>query len=153
MLHEIGLERRFHQEGFKSIDQAVKNGISMIVTDRRTRLLPNMLLRIEIGTGRREVHQLQTRVIGDELVDSRARMLGSTVEEQENGLGGKQEQHQAEKVRGDVRGLLWGGHRYLATRANLQSPVEVDVVALWANPDNWGLPHRRIHAGEGSLEV
>lgn len=50
---------------------------------------PDVFLRIELWTGKRELEQLQSRIISQKNTDRFATMPGSVVKEQQNWLSGK----------------------------------------------------------------
>ncbi|MEP7287541.1 MAG: hypothetical protein ABI947_17420 [Chloroflexota bacterium] len=75
MLHKLGLEWRFVQKSVKVLDEAVKDGLFMVMTDRIAGLLPDVCLRVLIGIGWRKLEQFQTGILMGQLVNGWAKML------------------------------------------------------------------------------
>ena len=70
----------------------------MIVTNRFSRGFPDMLLRIEFGSGRRQPKDLDARVVLQESLDELTAMPSCAVPQEQDGLGriSRQEHEQKE---------------------------------------------------------
>ncbi len=151
--HEIGFERRFIEIVLKSIDQVWELGIAMIMTDMVARLCPDMFLRIQVRTRRGKENQFQAGILLQHLIKSWTMMPRGTVQQEQNGLGGEQQQEQAHKICRNFSGLFGRYHGKLPAPTQVKCAIEMDMRALGGDPNHRCLTNRCPYPRQGRLEI
>jgi len=141
------------EEAEEGMNESGKVGQGMIMTDRLAHQRPDMLLRVEVRTGRGKEDGLDARVLLQKYAYRFTLVPACSVAQQQDRLGGIATEQIPQEVGGDFTAHLGAGQGKLMSGTDIERSVEMNVVALRSKAYYRGLTDRRPDAGGRRLKV